>query len=46
MAKKLESVWEGSRFMLPEHAQLLRQEMREQVRRSKPVIDPDEWELD
>lgn len=45
MAKKLESVWEGSRFMLPEHVQQIRQEMQEQGRRSRPVIDPDEWEL-
>ncbi|MEK3698222.1 hypothetical protein NYE33_14770 [Paenibacillus sp. FSL R10-2199] len=40
MAKKLESVWEGSRFMLPEHVQQLRQEIQEQGRRSRPVIDP------
>lgn len=45
MGRKLESMWEGSRFMLPEHAQQLRQEMQEQGRRSKHVIDPDEWEL-
>ncbi|AIQ59664.1 YolD-like family protein [Paenibacillus borealis] len=45
MGKKLESVWEGSRFLLPEHVQLLRQEMQEQGRRSRPAIDPDEWEL-
>lgn len=45
MGKKLESVWEGSRFMLPEHVQLLRQEMQEQGRRNRPVIDPDEWEM-
>lgn len=31
--------------MLPEHVQLLRQEMQEQGRRSRPVIDPDEWVL-
>lgn len=45
MARKLESVWEGSRFMLPEHVQQLRHEMQEQGRRSRPVIDSDEWEL-
>lgn len=45
MARKLESVWEGSRFMLPEHVQQLREEMQEQGRRSRPAIDPDEWEL-
>lgn len=45
MVKKLGNVWEGSRFMLPEHVQQLRQEMQEHGRRSRPVLDPDEWEL-
>lgn len=45
MARKLESVWEGSRFMLPEHVQQIREEMKEQGRRSRPTIDPDESEL-
>lgn len=45
MVRKLESVWEGSRFMLPEHVQQLRQEMQERGRRSKPLLDPDELEL-
>jgi hypothetical protein len=45
MSKKLGNVLEGSRFMLPEHVQQLKQEMQEQSRRSRPVLDPDEWEL-
>lgn len=45
MARKLESVWEGSRFMLPEHVQQLKQEMQERGQRSKPLLDPDELEL-
>lgn len=45
MVKKLENVWEGSRFMLPEHVQQIKQEIQEQGRRSRPTIDLDEWEL-
>lgn len=40
--KKLEGngVWESSRMMLPEHKQRIIDEELEQLRRQKPVLDP------
>lgn len=45
--KKLEGngLWESSRMMLPEHTIRIIQDEREQLRREKPEIDPQEWEL-
>lgn len=47
MRKKLEGngLWESSRMMLPEHAIRIIQDEHEQLRKVKPEIDPQEWEL-
>lgn len=45
--KKLEGngLWESSRMMLPEHTIRIIHDEREQLRKEKPEIDPQEWEL-
>lgn len=47
MASKLtdNGVFEGSRFILPEHRDAHLNEMREQERRGKPVLDEQEMQL-
>ncbi|WP_375103752.1 YolD-like family protein [Paenibacillus sp. RS8] len=45
--KKLEGngLWESSRMMLPEHKVRILRDEYEQLRREKPEIDSQEWEL-
>jgi hypothetical protein len=47
MVKKLESIWDCSRMMLPEHKiRIISDERSQQWRdRKKPVLDAQEWEL-
>jgi hypothetical protein len=45
MVKKLESIWDCSRMMLPEHKIRIISDERAQSLRSKPVLDSQEWEL-
>lgn len=47
MVKKLESIWDCSRMMLPEHKiRIISDEREQQWRdRKKPVLDAQEWEL-
>ncbi|MNW28916.1 YolD-like protein [compost metagenome] len=47
MGKKLEGngLFESSRFMLPEHAERMRQHYIEETRKFKPVLDAQEIEL-
>ncbi len=45
MVKKLESAWEGSQFMLPEHMQAIDRQKHELGRRIKPELDAQEWVL-
>lgn len=47
MSKKLygNGVFEGSRFMLPEHAARIRERYIEETRREKPTIDDQELQL-
>lgn len=40
MTRKLESIWECSRMVMPEHKQRIIREEREQVTRVKPELDP------
>lgn len=46
MGKKLQGngLFESSRFMLPEHAERMRQHYKEESRRFKPVLDVQEIE--
>ncbi|WP_025692311.1 YolD-like family protein [Paenibacillus zanthoxyli] len=45
--KKLEGngLWESSRMMLPQHTQRILEHQRETLRREKPVLDAQEWDL-
>lgn len=45
--KKLEGngLWESSRMIMPEHQTRINNDEREQHRKEKPEIDPQEWEL-
>lgn len=47
MGKKLQGngIFESSRFMLPEHAERMRQHYIEETRKFKPVLDAQEIEL-
>lgn len=45
MTKKVESIWDCSRMMLPEYKQRIIQEESEQGRCVRPVLDPQEVEL-
>lgn len=47
MVKKLESIWDCSRMMLPEHKiRIISDERGQQWRdRKKPVLDAQEWEM-
>lgn len=47
MSKKLQGngIWEASRMMLPEHKETIIHHRQEYGRRSRPVIDEQEWEL-
>ncbi|WP_025681778.1 YolD-like family protein [Paenibacillus massiliensis] len=47
MSKKLEGngLFEGSRFILPEHAARIREQYIEETRRSKPIMDDQEVQL-
>ncbi|MEK4880106.1 MULTISPECIES: YolD-like family protein [Paenibacillus] len=45
MVKKLESIWDCSRMMLPEHKIRIISDERAQSLRSKPILDAQEWEL-
>lgn len=47
MVKKLESIWDCSRMMLPEHKiRIISDERGQQQRdRKKPLLDGQEWEL-
>lgn len=45
MVKKLGSIFDCSRMMLPEHKQRIITDERMQSLRSKPVLDVQEWEL-
>ncbi|MCL6605610.1 MAG: YolD-like family protein [Paenibacillus sp.] len=45
MSRKLESIWDCSRMVMPEHKQRIIREEREQERRVKPTLDPQEIEL-
>ena len=38
-------IWESSRFMLPEHEARIIMDEREQLRRTKPELDAQEWEI-
>ncbi|KGE16242.1 YolD-like family protein [Paenibacillus wynnii] len=40
MSRKLESIWDCSRMVMPEHKQRIIREEREQVQRVKPELDP------
>ncbi|WP_028592456.1 YolD-like family protein [Paenibacillus massiliensis] len=46
MGKKLQGngLFESSRFMLPEHAERMRQHYIEETRKSKPILDAQEIE--
>ncbi|WEK54780.1 MAG: YolD-like family protein [Candidatus Cohnella colombiensis] len=46
MSKKLENngLWESSRMMLPEHKERIIALNHEPERRTKPVLDPQQWE--
>jgi len=43
--KKLESIFDCSRLMLPEHKRRIISDERAQGLRTKPVLDAQEWEL-
>ncbi|MFF2910032.1 YolD-like family protein [Paenibacillus sp. NPDC057934] len=45
MVRKLESIFDCSRMMLPEHKIRIISDERAQSLRSKPVLDSQEWEL-
>ncbi|WP_028590373.1 YolD-like family protein [Paenibacillus massiliensis] len=47
MGRKLEGngLFEGSRFILPEHAARIREHYIEETRRSKPILDDQEVQL-
>ncbi|MEY9096305.1 YolD-like family protein [Paenibacillus sp. RC84] len=47
MGKKLEGngLYESSRMILPEHKEAIRRQLRDLNRRTKPVLDEQEWEL-
>ncbi|SYX85879.1 YolD-like family protein [Paenibacillus alvei] len=38
-------IFEGSRFIIPEHREAMLRHNREQQRRHRPMIDEQEWEL-
>lgn len=40
MSRKLESIWDCSCMVMPEHKQRIIREEREQVKRVKPDLDP------
>ncbi|MNV98903.1 YolD-like protein [compost metagenome] len=45
--KKLEGngLWESSRMILPEHKRRIMSDNHEELRRDKPILDAQEWEL-
>ncbi|WP_235775463.1 MULTISPECIES: YolD-like family protein [Paenibacillus] len=45
--KKLEGngLWESSRMVLPEHKRRIMNDNHEELRREKPTLDAQEWEL-
>lgn len=45
MTKELESIWDCSRMMLPEHKQRIIKEERDQKWHECPMLDPQEVEL-
>lgn len=44
MSRKLDSIWDCSRMVMPEHKQRIIQEEKKQEKRIKPILDPQEWE--
>ncbi|KGE17545.1 YolD-like family protein [Paenibacillus wynnii] len=45
MSRKLDSIWDCNRMVMPEHKQRIIREEREQERHVKPTLDPQEIEL-
>lgn len=47
MSKKLSGngLWESSRMMLPQHKERIKADQKEELKKRKPILHEDEWEI-